>query len=437
MTVHPRDKSRDILGAGGNPDPVEAARDPARLVIDPVRAILEDANDAGRALLALSSTEKLPAALDGLMPAIQRLRAYADMPEPYPPETLVFWWGGRNLALDAVVKKLPQQKGRTLLALEVLPSLHPAPGPAGPDAASPPSPARSVNSDPRTGVDPPPAKRDDKETLKEIARRIREGSTPVRTAIGEGFASSPALVSSSPTPSGTRQSGVAVPDQRSLARLAHELKTPLSAIVAASEIMRDEQLGPMENARYLGYAGDINESAKHALAVINAMLTGTTHELRKNEPVDLNEISRATVSSMQALAAAAEITLDADCPDGALEVTGDPTAIRQIILNLVSNALKFTPAGGDVRVVTGYLPDGSIFLVVRDTGEGMSEDLIARAFYGGEAREGPRPGGGYGIGLPLVRQLTEAMGASIDVDSAPGKGTVVLLSFPHGRSGPA
>jgi signal transduction histidine kinase len=120
--------------------------------------------------------------------------------------------------------------------------------------------------------------------------------------------------------------------------------------------------------------------------------------------------------------------LEADTTGGNLNVRGDATAIRQIIYNLVSNALKFTPADGYVHVATGLLPDGSPYFVVRDTGEGMSEDEIVAAFYA--ETTGPRRGGGYGIGLPMVRRLAEMMKATVDVDSTPGKGTVVLVSFP-------
>ena len=195
--------------------------------------------------------------------------------------------------------------------------------------------------------------------------------------------------------------------------------------------MRDEQLGPMGNPKYLGYAGDIFESARHALDVINAMLTETPGEVRTFGPVDLSEIAVATVSVMQPLARTSGINLEADCSEERLQVTGDATAIRQIIYNLISNALKFTPQGGEVHVVTGYLPKGVPFFVVRDTGEGMSEDDIVRAFYRDDTSIGARRGGGYGIGLPMVLRLAEMMQATIDVDSEPGKGTVVLVTFPN------
>lgn len=288
----------------------------------------------------------------------------------------------------------------------------------------------------------PSPTRDDGETLREIARRIREGGD-ARTITPPPL---PAVSKIPRTPSQTslRDHDVhpdtahgpprlplhgAAPDARHLSKIAHELKTPLSAIIAAAEIMRDERLGPMGNAQYLGYAADIHESARHALDVINAMLTGTNSELRKSEIIDLAGLTDVTVSAMLPLASASGITLDADGETGRLEVKGDATAIRQIIFNLISNALKFTPRGGDVRVTTGYLDNGTPFLVVRDTGEGMSEDEITAAFLERDAAGDSRRGGGYGIGLPMVRRLAEGMQATIEVDSAPGKGTAILITF--------
>jgi two-component system cell cycle sensor histidine kinase PleC len=211
------------------------------------------------------------------------------------------------------------------------------------------------------------------------------------------------------------------------------LKTPLSAIVAASEIMRDERLGPMGNQQYLGYARDIHESAAHALAVITKMLTRATSEADAAAGVarvDLNDLAARTVSSMQALAAERDLTLDVDLEEGLLLVSADETAVRQILINLLANAFKFTPPGGDIRVVTGYQMNGSAFLVVRDTGEGMDQATIDEVFNSDAGKIGARRGGGYGIGLPLVRRLAQQIGADIEIDSAPLKGTVVLLSFP-------
>jgi signal transduction histidine kinase len=106
--------------------------------------------------------------------------------------------------------------------------------------------------------------------------------------------------------------------------------------------------------------------------------------------------------------------------------------MRQILLNLLANALKFTSPGGDVRVVTGYLNDGRVFLVVRDTGCGMNGGGVATVHE--NSSEGPE---GYGIGLPLVQRLVHEMGAEIEFDSAPGKGTVVLIAFGGRARSPA
>jgi len=182
----------------------------------------------------------------------------------------------------------------------------------------------------------------------------------------------------------------------------------------------------MGNERYLSYAADIHESATHAIDVITSLLSEsakTDAAISRPIALDLNAIVERTVSSVQALAESRGLALVLDADDGRPHVIANPTAMRQILLNLLTNAIKFTPSGGDVRVVTGYIEDGRVFLVVRDTGCGMN----------GKA---PAPGDvsapwthGHGIGLPLVQRLVREMGADIEIDSAPGKGTVVLIAF--------
>lgn len=391
------------------------------------------ANNAGLRLLRMADDSPLPAALDAAMPALRRLREIDASAETFGEERLTFWCGGRLVRVAARISRDIMNDGRSRLIVR---ALH-----GDDEGSNVHDPSTATTSAAGPVQDAPRIERDDRETLREIARRIREGHRPEaefysetsakpadRTVAGErGHATTPSFEG---TPLPVREP-TAAPDARTLSKIAHELKTPLSAIAAAAEIMRDEQLGPMGNAKYLGYAGDIFESARHALDVINAMLTGTAKEARTAEPVDLSGIAAATVSVMMPLAEASGINLEADTGDERLSVTGDATAIRQIIYNLISNALKFTPHGGEVHVVTGYLPKGVPFMVVRDTGEGMSEDDIVRAFYRDDSRIGARSGGGYGIGLPMVRRLAEMMNATIDVDSEPGKGTVVLVSFPN------
>jgi two-component system cell cycle sensor histidine kinase PleC len=292
--------------------------------------------------------------------------------------------------------------------------------------------------------------RDDGQILKDIARAIREGHSPrdrqgslscapadVSAGPIDPIAHKPAFAET-PTPLPPK-TPLAAPDPAYLAKLAHELKTPLSAIVAAAEIMRDERLGAMGNPRYLGYAADIHESASHALAVITRMLGAaagprTRADAAALEAVDLNDLTTRVVSGMMPLAKSRALTLDTDLEVALPSVLADPTGLRQILINLLSNALKFTPPGGDVRVVTGYLDTGGVFLVVRDTGHGMDSATLEKLTNGtAEAPLKRRAGGGYGIGLPLVMTLAEANHAALEIDSAPGKGTVVLLAFARDR----
>ena len=282
------------------------------------------------------------------------------------------------------------------------------------------------------------AGREDADILKEIARQIREGALSARRARDAVSGSEPSasvVAANGVTPqangsetsaSRAQRTPVPVLDPDHFAKLAHELKTPLTAIAAAAEVMRDERLGEMGNERYLSYAADIHESATHAIDVIMSLLSEsakTDAAISRPIALDLNAIVERTVSSVQALAESRGLALVLDADDGRPHVIANPTAMRQILLNLLTNAIKFTPSGGDVRVVTGYIEDGRVFLVVRDTGCGMN----------GKA---PAPGDvsapwthGHGIGLPLVQRLVREMGADIEIDSAPGKGTVVLIAF--------
>ncbi|HMN36811.1 MAG TPA: HAMP domain-containing sensor histidine kinase [Hyphomicrobium sp.] len=438
----------------------------AAFVVDAALSRIEDANAPACRLLGLPDTSiRFPVAVDAAMPAIRRLREMfegqavsrggvpsgEDLNEPAGGEEILkLWCSGRLVSLPAKVTRTTMNDGRPVMLVRATP-VHSLSGETDPkeaageaaQAGEPGVAAQSEDAGVPAASGSPPAARDDGATLREIARRIREGGevrhlTPGRASAEAGV---PPPVPAGPAPARQAQPGAAdaaasahlpqgATDARALSKIAHELKTPLSAIVAAAEIMRYEQLGPMGNAQYLGYAADIHESARHALDVINAMLTGTPTELRKCELVDLAGLADVTVSAMLPLARASGVALDADAERENLKVTGDATAIRQIIFNLVSNALKFTPKGGVVRVATGYLENGTPFLVVRDTGKGMTEDEIVAAFFERDGGAGSRRSGGHGIGLPMVRRLAEAMRATIDVDSAPGKGTVILITFP-------
>ncbi|MGQ0457385.1 MAG: sensor histidine kinase [Hyphomicrobium sp.] len=375
--------------------------------IDVAACRIVAASPAARGALGIAPRAALPIALDSAMPALQRLRTIAGLASQ-SRETLAFWsFDGRIETRAWDVAPVGGGAQTTMVLVRA------APHGAAQDIAS-------------------PAPRDDAETLKDMARRIREGRLDGPKSMAMPLQSSPFPIVESAT------TGTALPPASSamapadLARLAHELKTPLTAIAAAAEIMRDERIGAMGNPRYLDYARDIHESAAHALAVIAQLLArgaGRDGERDRIAAIDLNNLVARTVATLQPIAAERRITLAFDAADSAPAVTASPTALRQILLNLLSNALKFTPARGDVRAVTGYLADGGVFLAVRDTGDGIDDDAVRRALSVDDAQIAERPGGGHGIGLQIACRLVADIGARIEFDSEPGKGTVALIAF--------
>lgn len=236
----------------------------------------------------------------------------------------------------------------------------------------------------------------------------------------------------SSSPAGGAASG---PD---LARLVHELRTPLGAISVLAEILRDEKLGPLGSARYRGYAADLHQSAAHANAVLQAFLDPSPADEATGGPmefaeIDLRELIGGVVSALTPLAEQAGVSLHVLA--GALpHIIADRRSIRQMLNNLIANALKFTPPGGRVEASASYAPGGPVVVEVADTGDGMSESELVRARTGQRAPEAlRRRAGGSGIGLPMVRVLAAANGASFDIDSALGQGTRARLTFPHDR----
>jgi two-component system cell cycle sensor histidine kinase PleC len=414
-------------------------------VIDCATAEVLAANAGGLNALGLTPADRLPVPLDSAMPAIKSLRdLHRSGLQETKRQTLVFWRYGRTSIRHCDISATGETADAHVIVL-----FRTDPETADPLPALPiQGPANAANDD-----TPPRVVRDDSETLKEIARRIREGQdvrpTPAEPAVSLDAPTPSSILAALPAPEvenaveadrpserpaqvSPREAARALPIE-DIAKLAHELKTPLTAIAAAAEIMRDQSLGAMGNDKYLGYAADIHDSATHALAVIGEMLNAVPPDRNLPESggaFDLTDLAEKTVSALKPLATQRGLTLALDADYNLMPVRANTTAIRQILLNLLTNALKFTPEGGDVRVVTGYLDDGAIFFVVRDTGDGMSDDAIAHAYDEGPETLAARPGGGRGIGLRLVRRLASENGCAFEIDSAPGQGTVVLIAFP-------
>jgi PAS domain S-box-containing protein len=225
-----------------------------------------------------------------------------------------------------------------------------------------------------------------------------------------------------------------------LANISHELRTPLNSIIGFTEIMRDEIFGPIEQSKYLEYAADVHESGHHLLSLINDVLDVSIIEsgnLSLDEaPVDVEGLvdSCRRIVTDRAVKANVRLIFDVQTPIPMLQV--DQRRIKQILLNLLSNAIKFTPDGGSVSLEAWIDDDqGAVFQVV-DTGIGIAEqDLETVLSPFGQVDDGlPRHHEGVGLGLPLSKNLAEAHGGSLKIESALEIGTRVTLRLPADRT---
>ncbi|MGA0561111.1 PAS domain-containing sensor histidine kinase [Ancylobacter sp. VNQ12] len=224
-----------------------------------------------------------------------------------------------------------------------------------------------------------------------------------------------------------------------LAKISHEIRTPLNAIIGFSEVMMEERFGPIENQRYRDYLRDIHASGGHLISLINDLLDLSKIEAGKLDlsftSVSLNEIVQQCMGIMQPQANRERIIIRSSLASDLPPVVADARSIRQIVLNLVSNSVKFTHPGGQVILSTAFTEDGEVVLRVRDTGVGMSEADITVAMepFRQIATSGRAGSGGTGLGLPLTKALAEANRASFNIRSAVDVGTIVEITFPSTR----
>jgi len=220
-----------------------------------------------------------------------------------------------------------------------------------------------------------------------------------------------------------------------LANMSHELRTPLNAIIGFSEIIAAELFGKIGDLRYQEYAGLILTSGRHLLDVITSVLDFAKSEagqtVLRSEPTDLRDIVAGCVSMVEQQCTRSGLVLGWQVPDRSVSVMGDPPKLRQILLNLLSNAMKFTPSGGEVLVTLAMDPGGCPLLAVRDSGIGMKPDDIPRALAPfGQIDSGlSRCQEGTGLGLPITQRFAELHGAVLDIMSQPGRGTTISLRF--------
>ncbi len=224
-----------------------------------------------------------------------------------------------------------------------------------------------------------------------------------------------------------------------LAVMSHELRTPLNAIIGFSQILANEKEGPHANANYAEYARSIHQGGCHLASLINDILDITRFE-RGNislveQEVDLVELADVCLRMCRQTAEENQVRLVENYAFTELEVMGDLTRLRQVLINLVTNAVKFSPSGSDVNIGIEGLADGRVTISVSDTGIGIDPAKLERIFDPFAQVDGglSRRFGGLGLGLAIARRLARMHGGDIVIASRPNAGTVARLILPASR----
>jgi len=222
-----------------------------------------------------------------------------------------------------------------------------------------------------------------------------------------------------------------------LANMSHELRTPLNAIIGFSDLMHNKMFGPISD-RYHDYANHILTSGNHLLGLINdvldlAKLEAGQVELHE-EDVDLVEMIGTSMHFVEPLARKTNIQLSHVIDESARFIRADERRMRQAVINLLSNSVKFTPGGGNVRVICAR-NDAGIAIVVSDTGVGMAAMEIPKAMepFGQINSRISRKYEGTGLGLPLAKDLIELHGGTLTIESQVNVGTTVTIVLPESR----
>ena len=224
-----------------------------------------------------------------------------------------------------------------------------------------------------------------------------------------------------------------------LARVSHEIRTPLNAIIGFSDMMASEHFGPVGHPRYIEYAGDIGRSGRHVLDIVNDLLDISKIEAGEMDldfgSVEINDAVSEAVSLVQPQANSQRVIIRTSLSGAVPSVVADSRSIKQIALNILANAIRFTPSGGQIVVSTSYEPNGSVILRIRDTGVGMTRVELDQAMkpFRQVTTGGRKRGDGTGLGLPLTKAMAEANRAQFAITSAPNEGTLVEISFPSQR----
>jgi signal transduction histidine kinase len=225
-----------------------------------------------------------------------------------------------------------------------------------------------------------------------------------------------------------------------LANMSHELRTPLNAIIGFSDMMRAQMLGPIGNPRYLEYARDIHVSGSHLLQIINDILDLARIEAGEAAPRDMVEcdmgsIIEGALRMVRPIADQQQVALQREGGGEAPHLMAGERMVRQVLLNILSNAIKFTPPGGRVAIRERIGGGGDYIIAVTDSGVGMTaaEIVVALTPFGRNDNQVADEIKGTGLGLPLAKAMMEMHEGALRIESARGRGTTVELIFPARR----
>jgi two-component sensor histidine kinase len=352
---------------------VEQFDQPA-LIIHTALAEIQTANSKAKRLWGLAEQTALPVAIDPEMPALLQLRSG---PNGEPGKPLVFWTRQGAQSLRCSSRPLPEAELMLLIFEE---------------------PATSTPAD---------------------------ASTPEIL-----LPTTPAVPAELPT--WKHASGI------DLQSMAHELRTPIGAIMALAEMIEREQFGPLGDPRYREYARDIHDSARLSLNIVAAALE---KDSRHSDvlPGGFCEINLPTIvdkclRTVEQAAKEAGVAMHKNIGDNLPNLIANAPGLTQVLLNLMSNAIKFTPPGGSVCVMARSGEDGSLRIAVEDTGVGMTKRdasvLVTNIGSDLPNTASPPP---RGIGFSLVRRLVAWMDGKFDLTSSRGHGTCVTLTFPASK----
>lgn len=224
-----------------------------------------------------------------------------------------------------------------------------------------------------------------------------------------------------------------------LAAMSHELRTPLNAVIGFSEMIKDQVFGPVGDNKYSEYAEDISAAGKHLLELINDILdlakVESGGEELNEEDIDIDGFLDSTLALVRGRAAKQRVQLKTDIQENLPYIHADKRKLKQIMVNLMTNAIKFSNAEAEVTTKVWCSTDGLVFQVI-DTGIGIAVEDIPKALsqFGQVDRGFNRSQEGTGLGLPLTKALVELHGGSLDLQSSLSAGTTVTIRFPLMRT---